>query len=129
MTKKIFSIFIIIFTIFTFHPTSTFAERLISEPSIITLDTAPHSAKPVSKKKKSTVKRNLKLGSKGQDVTTLQNFLIKKATGPKAQALKEHKANGVFGQLTLDALKEFQEAKGLPADGVAGARVRALYNK
>ena len=102
MTKKLFSFFIIAFTIFTFNPTYTYAERLISEPSIITLDTAPHSAKPIRKNKKSTIKRNLKLGSKGQDVTTLQNFLIKKATGPKAQALKEHKANGVFGPLTQE---------------------------
>lgn len=98
-------------------------------PPPITLETAPHSAKPKAKKSvKKTTKRNLKLGMTGNDVVVLQNFLIKKNTGPAAKALAKNKATGRFGPLTQEALEEFQKAKGLTADGVAGAKIRALYN-
>jgi peptidoglycan hydrolase-like protein with peptidoglycan-binding domain len=125
MIKKIVTI-LIVFLLFVDNPIPVFAERLITNPALITLDTAPHSAKP--KAKKSTV-RNLKLGMKGNDVLILQKFLIKKATGPAALALAKNKASGNFGQLTKDALIEFQKANGLAPDGIAGAKVKALYNK
>lgn len=126
MTKKFIPLFIIL-AVLGFNPASTSAERLISNPSLITLDTAPHSSKPV--KKKVATKRNLRLGMTGNDVLVLQKFLIKKATGPAAIALANNKATGRFGPLTKSALEEFQQAKGLIVDGVAGAKVRAQYNK
>lgn len=125
MTKKFIPILIIII-LFTSNVPITFAERLISTPTVFTPETAPHSAKP-KKKVKKTVKRNLKLGMTGSDVLSLQKFLIKKASGPAAQALAKNKATGRFGPLTKDALEEFQKVKGLTADGIAGAKIRALY--
>ncbi len=127
MIKKITPI-LFIFCLFIGSPLSVNAEKLYTNPPLITLETAPHSAKPKAKKKKSTV-RNLKMGMKGADVTKLQQFLIKKNVGPAAKALAANKATGNFGQLTKDALIEYQNFKGLPADGVAGSKIRALYNK
>ncbi len=129
MLKK-FTIIFIFFSFFINSPISVLAEKLYTNPPLITLETAPHSAKPKAKKKKAKATvRNLKLGMKGSDVTKLQQFLIKKSVGPAAKALATNKASGNFGQLTKDALIEFQQAKGIPADGVAGAKIRALYNK
>jgi len=127
MTKKFIPILIAL-SFFISSPFVTPAEALIDTPKLFTPETAPHSAKPKSKKvvKKATV-RNLKVGMKGNDVLVLQNFLIKKATGPAAAALAKNKASGYFGPLTQKALEEFQRAKGLTADGIAGAKVRAQY--
>ncbi|MEK7585646.1 MAG: peptidoglycan-binding domain-containing protein [Patescibacteria group bacterium] len=124
MNKKFIPI-LIMFSFFISSPFVVSAERLISTPTLITPETAPHSAKPKSRK---VVKRNLKFGMAGSDVLALQKFLIKKATGPAAIALAQNKANGRFGPLTKKALEEFQRAKGLPIDGIAGAKIRVLYN-
>ena len=126
MIKKLLPTFIVISFLIGL-PMDTFAEKLIINPTIITLDSAPHSAKPKAVKK--STKRNLKLGMKGNDVLALQQFLIKKTTGSAALALAKNKANGVFGPLTKSALEEFQKAKSLTADGIAGAKVLAFYNK
>jgi peptidoglycan hydrolase-like protein with peptidoglycan-binding domain len=126
MNKKFIPIFILL-AIFISNPLEVFAERLIANPTVFTPQTAPHSAKPKTVKK--AVKRNLKLGMKGNDVLVLQKFLIKKASGPAAAALAKNKATGRFGELTKAALEEFQKVKGLTVDGIAGAKIRALYNK
>ncbi len=125
MIKKFIPILIIL-SIFVFNPFIVSAERLITTPTLITPDTAPHSSKPKRITKRKTTKRNLKLGMKGNDVLTLQKFLIKKASGPAAVVLAKNKATGKFGPLTKDALAEFQRAKGLTVDSVAGAKIRAL---
>ncbi len=127
MTKKNITFFMV-FSLIVGIPFGVSAERLITNPPLITLNTAPHSPKPKTTKKKATV-RNLKMGMTGNDVLTLQKFLIKKNTGPAAKALAESKATGRFGAVTLDALKEFQKAQGLVADGIAGSKIRALYSK
>lgn len=49
----------------------------------------------------------LKKGSRGEDVKTLQKLLY----------LKE---DGVFGDLTEEAVKDFQKANGLTVDGIVG---------
>ena len=49
----------------------------------------------------------LKKGSKGNDVKTLQTLL-------------HLQADGVFGPLTEEAVKEYQKAHGLKADGIVG---------
>ena len=53
--------------------------------------------------------QTIKLGSKGDDVKTLQNFL-------------QLEADGVFGRLTHEAVVAFQRSKGLVADGVVGKK-------
>lgn len=54
----------------------------------------------------------LKRGSRGAEVKTLQGKL-------------NLMADGIFGPLTEEAVKEFQKRKGLTADGVVGARTWA----
>lgn len=58
--------------------------------------------------------RVLKLGDRGVDVIALQQLLI--------LANYEITASGVFGLATNAAVKDFQTAQGLPADGVVGAQ-------
>lgn len=57
----------------------------------------------------------LKIGSKGTDVKTLQNKLIE-------LGYLSGKADGVYGSKTAEAVKAFQRASKLTADGVAGAK-------
>ncbi|MEN9647335.1 MAG: hypothetical protein RLY57_139, partial [Candidatus Parcubacteria bacterium] len=47
-------------------------------------------------------------------------------TGLAAQALAKNGVSGYFGQLTKDAVIEFQKAKGIsPAVGYVGVKTRA----
>jgi len=63
----------------------------------------------------------LKKGSKGQDVVNLQNFLNK-------QGYNAGKADGIFGNQTLNAVKAYQRAKGLSADGIVGPKTWGTIN-
>ena len=62
----------------------------------------------------------LKLGSRGNEVKILQEKL-------------NLKADGVFGPLTEEAVKDFQRSNGLEVDGIAGAdtlsKLNLLVNK
>ena len=62
----------------------------------------------------------LKLGSKGNEVKVLQEKL-------------NLKADGIFGPLTEEAVKDFQRSNGLEVDGIAGAdtlsKLSLLVNK
>jgi len=58
--------------------------------------------------------RVLKLGDRGVDVVALQQLLI--------LASYDITASGVFGLATNAAVKDFQTAQGLPADGVVGTQ-------
>lgn len=59
----------------------------------------------------------LKNGSKGSDVTTLQNALNKLGYGLAA--------DGIFGAKTEAAVRDFQKKKGLTVDGIVGAKTWA----
>ncbi len=56
----------------------------------------------------------LKYGDKGEAVKEIQTYLI-------AQNLLHVAADGVYGSATVNAIKDFQSALGLEADGVCGA--------
>ncbi len=65
-----------------------------------------------------TSKPTLRYGAKGTAVKNLQNRL-------KAHGFNPGTIDGSFGAKTLAALKAFQKAKGLVADGVAGPKTNA----
>ena len=66
--------------------------------------------------------RVLNLSSRGPEVQELQQLLIKAGNAGL-------KADGIFGQGTLEAVRQFQIDNGLVADGVVGARTWAMLNK
>ena len=57
----------------------------------------------------------IKIGAKGNDVTTIQEALIK-----AGYDLGSWGADGSFGNATLNAVKAFQTANGLACDGIVG---------
>jgi putative chitinase len=65
---------------------------------------------------------NLKVGSHGPDVLTLQQRLLACGFPPGA-------CDGMFGPLTRDAVLAFQRSVGLNADGVAGPQTRAALQQ
>jgi parallel beta-helix repeat protein len=67
---------------------------------------------------------DLESGMTGDNVLKLQKVLIAVATGPAAEALKNHGATNLFGPLTKSALVEYQKANGLPATGFFGPKTR-----
>jgi hypothetical protein len=81
----------------------------------------------------SNVSGNVKMGDKGENVTEIQNLLIK--NGFK-NISKDGKADGVFGSRTLGAVKDFQSANKdkdgnqLKVDGIVGpATLEALKRR
>jgi hypothetical protein len=69
------------------------------------------------------------IGSSGDDVTALQNFLISRNAGAAARALAANGATRYFGPLTKAALLEFQKSVGIAgANGRLGPATRAYIN-
>jgi len=75
--------------------------------------------------------RDLTGGKSGEDVVTLQNFLINQKTGTSSTNLANVGTTGYFGKLTKSALAEFQNKVGInPAQGYFGPITRLwLTNK
>lgn len=66
--------------------------------------------------------KNLKLSSKGKDVTELQKLLI-------SQGILTGKPTGYFGTLTKKALITWQKLNSIPSTGYFGPLSRAVMNK
>ncbi|PWA08396.1 endopeptidase SpoIID/LytB [Pueribacillus theae] len=83
----------------------------------------PTAATPLaSEQPSSTNSTILRINSKGQAVTNLQNGL--KQLGYHASAV-----DGIYGPLTAQAVRSFQQANGLEVDGIAGPEtLSALKN-
>src|SRR3989344_5045438 len=65
-----------------------------------------------------SIATDLTVGSKGDDVKSLQNYLISVNKGSAAAALAAVGATGFFGSLTRAALGEYQASAGVsPAAG------------
>lgn len=67
--------------------------------------------------------RTLKKGTRGEDVRAMQEMLTKLGYDVGA---KDGKADGIFGPKTEEAVKAFQAANGLPADGIATIQMLEL---
>jgi len=92
-----------------------FALGLISEEKAVAAKANLGRPSPVTKGYLFT--KDLKAGSKGADVTALQNLL---GVSP---------ATGHFGELTKEAVIKYQLSKGItPATGFVGAKTRASLN-
>ncbi len=64
----------------------------------------------------------LKVGSKGTEVSTLQQTL-------KDKGYYTYKVTGYYGSITKSAVTSFQKANGLSVDGIAGPQTQStLYN-
>lgn len=70
-----------------------------------------------------TISRQLSIGSRGADVTTLQNFLATDKT-----IYPEGLVTGYYGTLTARAVSRFQSANGLPAVSRVGPLTLAKIN-
>jgi len=78
----------------------------------------PAPVTPPSSTKGIILTRTLTLGSRGTDVTTLQNYLIAKGYLPAGNN------TGYFGKLTEAGVKAFQKSKGLEPVGWTGPKTR-----
>lgn len=73
-----------------------------------------------------SIATSMHTGSKGDDVATLQEFLISQDKGSESKALGNIGSTGYFGSMTRKALAEFQANVGIkPALGHFGAITRA----
>lgn len=61
---------------------------------------------------------SLRLGDRGPEVSQLQAQL-------KAAGFYDGPVTGVYGELTLEAVKAYQQAQGLTPDGIYGSRTQA----
>jgi hypothetical protein len=107
--------------------------RLDSKVGYWQYDVVQKSATTPSSSSPSSFSGKIKMGDKGQQVTEIQNLLIK--NGYK-NISKDGTADGVFGSRTSGAVKDFQSAnkdsKGNPlkVDGIVGnATMEALKRK
>lgn len=73
--------------------------------------------------------KNLWKGVRGNDVKSLQEFLISQNKGPAAQALANITTTTYFGEMTRAAVAEFQATVGIsPATGSFGPKTRAYVS-
>ena len=71
---------------------------------------------------------DLKLGSQGADVQNLQMELYAASYYHSRPDFNPGAQDGVFGTNTLAAIRNFQAAVGLPADGIAGSDTISALN-
>lgn len=89
--------------------------------SILTADVATAQTYPyVSGAKCTAITKDLSLGSRNSEVTTLQNFLVSQNyPGGGAWMI-----TGYFGQATAQAVRNFQGQQGLPSTGTVDSSTR-----
>lgn len=115
------------FTLFATYSVSTkpSTSRVIGQIAPITnpvISTGPVTVPPTTPTLSYTFTTLMKVGTKNADVKELQKLLTTKGFGALV-------ADGWFGVKTGTALKAFQKANSLTADGVAGPMTRAVLNK
>jgi len=98
-------------------PLPTTPLTVAAPPSSTPLTTTASTTTPTS-----TPTTTLKPGDSGSEVTTLQNELTSLGYSPG-------KADGTYGPATEQAVKNFQTAKGLAADGIVGPKTLAALQQ
>lgn len=71
--------------------------------------------------------RDLDVEMTGEDVKKLQEVLITQEVGENTENLAAIGATGYFGNITRNALAEFQKKVGLPAYGYFGEKTKAAF--
>ena len=114
------------------HSASAQVSVRVGQPSSVSVPTAPVVIVPAANTAPTNVpiktsasyvfKSFLTVGSRGTEVTALQQKLI-------ALGLLSVQATGYFGQLTKKAVQAFQKSKGLEQVGFIGPGTRAALNK
>ena len=82
------------------------------------------SGTPTGIRAPGTTTSNLRRGSKGSDVSSLQQMLI-----DKGYDLGDTGADGKFGPRTAAAVRQFQTDFGLQVDGIAGDQTMSTLNR
>ena len=105
--------------------------EVLNNASVVATTTASRASTGSSSPapRPSSIRRNLTVGSIGDDVRQLQSFLINQNGGSttRAQALANVGATGYFGSLTRAALAEYQAANGVvPSAGYFGPVTRGV---
>jgi len=96
----------------------------VVDPQQLVVDSQPTQTVTQIKVVTPTYKKNLTLGSKGDDVTALQKLLVSKGllTWPKGSVY------GSFGSLTRTALRKLQAGWKLPVTGILDTKTRSVLN-
>ncbi len=119
MTKNVFLTLCVLTTVFAGGVSIAKAEELAATP-ILTVATPFR------------FEQNLTLGSRGEAVLKLQQFLNKTpgtAIAAAGRAGSPGKETSAFGPATAAAVKAFQKAHGLPMTGFVGKLTRAALNE
>ncbi|MEC4881152.1 MAG: peptidoglycan-binding domain-containing protein [Scytonema sp. PMC 1070.18] len=111
------------------YSSTTKTSNTISSSSNTSNNSTPSKMSKLASLNSSSVMNNslklmgiLRVGSRGQNVKTLQSFLNK-------QGLYKSAIDGIYGYRTQAAVKTFQRRHNLVADGVVGSRTENLINK
>ena len=100
--------------------TSTKQNRILIAISILLILSLFISHLAMVPKKDQSIETLSKLGSRGDEVKTIQTKLIR-------WGYMKGKADGIFGAITLEGVKYFQRKNGLVVDGIVGpATLKAL---
>ena len=99
--------------------------RILTFLTVIGLLVSPLFAAAQATQSCIILNRNLSFGSRGIDVTALQQFLV----GQKLLPLSSDSVTGYFGRLTREAVTTFQSQENLPAMGLVGPLTRAAIKR
>ncbi|MHB8173575.1 MAG: peptidoglycan-binding domain-containing protein [Nitrospirota bacterium] len=111
------------------QPSASLPARLKTLQAELAILLAQANAKTLPSATSFAFTRNLYLGTTGNDVKELQQFLVKENAGPAAKKLAAHGTTRNFASLTKAALIEFQKKEGIrPASGYFGPVTRKYVN-
>jgi hypothetical protein len=106
-------------------PVSSTPPRPAVSTPVIPSGTAPKVPSEAKWEPAKLFSRDLDVGSTGSDVTSLQQFLVRR----NLLVMTSSSAYGTYGPMTRDAVARFQYLSGVPVTGVFDAATRARINQ